>query len=98
MIGLFGANLTTGEDADEVSDEIGDIFLAADKEEELQVLLMDEVVKGLLELLACLGVEADEGVVDDQESGMGLQGLIELIFTELATGEADDIFAIHHGR
>lgn len=55
-------------------------------------------MKGLLQLLACLGVEADERVVDDQEAGVGLQGLIELIFTELATGEADDIFAIHHGR
>lgn len=33
MIGLFGAYLATGGDADEVRDEIGDIFFAADKEE-----------------------------------------------------------------
>jgi len=60
----------------------------------LQPLFLDELCQGVAQLLARFGIEADEGAVEDEEARGGGEGALQLVFAELATGEADDVAAV----
>ena len=85
-------------EADDAVDEVGDVAVAGQQQDDLQALFTDELLQGVAQLLACLGVEADERAVEDEEARGGGKGATELVFAELAAGETDDITTINHGR
>ena len=51
----------------------------------------------LLQEFAGTGVEADEGVVEDEHTGACKECLGELELAELATGEENDVLGKHFG-
>ena len=71
---------------------LGDVVGLGKHQDEQEGLLAREGGQQLVELCAGGGVETDERIVHDQDSGLGEEGLGQLVFPELSAGEQDDVF------